>query len=203
MIRDHAPYEYYTAANDVLNQLGAPSLAEGKQLNKQVAEGRADAQAKLAALAPALVTATVNSSNATQKKEAEELVSALPANVVQQTITALPIATIQQIAPRVYLHIASEKQRSAAQTIREKLIGQNYIVPGIQNVAGIGYIPDTLEVPYFDPDSKSKADQIRNVVTANSAKDGRVSYVIPTANDFRISPDIKTHFEVWAGKNSF
>jgi len=58
MIRDHAPYEYYTAANDVLNQLGAPSLAEGKQLNKQVAEGRADAQAKLAALAPALVTAT-------------------------------------------------------------------------------------------------------------------------------------------------
>ena len=91
MIRDHAPYEYYTAANDVLNQLGAPSLAEGKQLNKQVAEGRADAQAKLAALAPALVTATVNSSNATQKKEAEELVSALPANVVQQTITALSL----------------------------------------------------------------------------------------------------------------
>src|SRR5262249_49579385 len=160
-------------------QLGAPPLAEGKQLNKQVAEGRADAQAKLAALAPALVTATVNIANATQKKEAEELVSALPANVVQQTITAFPFATIQQIAPRVYLHIVSEKQRSAAQTIREKLIGRNYIVPGIQNVAGIGYIPDTLEVRYFDPDSKSKADQIRNVVTANGAKDGRVSYVIP------------------------
>jgi len=71
------------------------------------------------------------------------------------------------------------------------LIGQNYIVP------------DTLEVRYFDRDSKSKADQIRNVVTANGAKDGRVSYVIPTANDLRISPDIKTHFEVWAGKNSF
>jgi len=37
---------------------------------------------------------------------------------------------------------------------------------------------------------------ILNVFKTNGTKDGRVSYVIPTANDLRISPGVKSHFEV-------
>jgi hypothetical protein len=105
-------------------------------------------------------------------------------------------------AARVYLQIASENQRPAAQAIQEALTKAGYSVPGIQNVAEKGYIPDTLEVRYFDEDSKAKAEAILNLLKANGAKDGRVSYVIPTANDLRISKDIKSHFEVWAGRKS-
>src|SRR4029077_2240784 len=50
-----------------------------------------------------------------------------------------------------------------------------------------GYIPDTLEVRYFDPDSKLKAQEILGMIKNHGAEDGRISYVIPTANDLRIS----------------
>jgi len=165
--------DYYPDANNVLNRLGAPFFTN------------------------------LNSSNATKKKAAEELVSALPADVVQKTIAGLPVATVQQISPRVYLHIANEAQREKAKAIQAVLIASKYISPGVQNVSGKGYIPDTLEVRYFDPDSKSKANEILAIINNSGKTDGRVSYVIPTANDLRISPDIKTHFEVWAGRNSF
>jgi hypothetical protein len=204
MIREHALNKSEQVhADELLTQLRAASVKEGERLVK---EGGADAQAKLAELAPALVTAAADNSNAAQKEEAEKLVSALPSDVVQQTIAGLPVATVQHITPRVYLHIASEDQRERARAFQKELIAKNYIVPGIQNVAGKGYIPDTLEVRYFDPDSKSRAQEILGIIKSNGsngAKDGRVSYVIPTANDLRISPDIKSHFEVWAGRNSF
>lgn len=103
---------------------------------------------------------------------------------------------------RVYLQIASEDQRPAAQSIQEALIKAGYSVPGTQNVAGKGYIPDTLEVRYFDPGSKAEAEKILGLIKSQGAKDGRTSYVIPTAHDLQISSDIKSHFEVWAGKTS-
>jgi hypothetical protein len=203
MIRDHASNKSGYEAEKLLEQLDTASVSEGQQLAKQVSEGKADAQPKLVALAPALVTAAADNSNLTQKKEAEKLVSALPPDVVQKTIASLPVATVQQISPRVYLHIANEAQREKAKAIQAVLIANKYISPGVQNVSGKGYIPDTLEVRYFDPDSKSKANEILAIINNSGKTDGRVSYVIPTANDLRISPDIKTHFEVWAGKNSF
>jgi hypothetical protein len=67
---------------------------------------------------------------------------------------------VQQISPRVYLHIANEAQREKAKAIQAVLIANKYISPGVQNVSGQGYIQDTLEVRYFDPDSKSKAQGI-------------------------------------------
>jgi hypothetical protein len=109
----------------------------------------------------------------------------------------------KKVPARVYLHIASENQRSLAQALQQALMAQGFGVPGIQNVSGKGYIPDTLEVRYFDEDSKPTAEEILRVVKANGAKDGRVSYVIPTANDILTSEDIKSHFEIWAGRKSF
>jgi hypothetical protein len=115
---------------------------------------------------------------------------------------AKAIPAQKKITPRVYLHIASESQRPAAQAIQQALIKVGYLVPGIQNVAGKGYIPDTLQVRYFAPASKAEAEKILGLIKSQGAKDGRTSYVIPTAQDLRISSDINSHFEVWAGRNS-
>ena len=158
LIRSHPRSEAdKKVAYDLLNELSPASVKEGKQLSEQIEQGRADAQTKLAALAPALDTAAADKSNPTQKDDADKLVSALPASVVHQTIAELPVATVQHISPRVYLHIANEAQREKAKAIQAVLIANKYISPGVQNVSGQGYIPDTLEVRYFDLDSKSKA----------------------------------------------
>ena len=109
----------------------------------------------------------------------------------------------QQLSARVYLQIADDTQRPKAKLVQAALSSLHYICPGIQNVRNRAYIPDTLEVRYFVLESKGEAEKILQVIKANGAKDGRVSYCIPTANDLRISPDIKSHFEVWAGKSSF
>lgn len=123
------------------------------------------------------------------------------AATVSAAIQKLADTVIQKLPERVDLHIASEDQRSQAKVLQSKLTESGYISPGIHNVAK-GYIPDTLEVRYFDEKSGSAAEHILEALKASGAKDGRVSYVIPTANDLRIYPSITSHFEVWAGKNS-
>src|SRR2546430_2912427 len=171
MIRDHAFNKSYRyAAGKLLMQLDTASVDQGQQLAKEVSEGKTDAEPKLVALAPALVTAAADNSNQQQKSEAEKLVSALPADVVQQTIANLPTGTVQQIRPRVYLHIANENQMEKATEIQAALIANRYISPRIQNVSGKGYIPDTLEVRYFDPVSKDAAYIIPKLSTGMDAK---------------------------------
>ena len=77
-------------------------------------------------------------------------------------------------------------------------------MPGIQNVLGSAYIPDTAEVRYFVySQAKTKADEILAILKKAGYKDGRSSYVKPSAQDVATSSDISTHFEVWFGKNSF
>jgi hypothetical protein len=109
----------------------------------------------------------------------------------------------QPVKARVYLHIAGESQRSSAAEIEKALQSAGYVVPGIQNVLGRAYIPDTAEVRYFVyPDAKSTAEQILTVLQKKGCNDGRSSFVKPSAHDAAISTDITSHFEVWFGKNS-
>lgn len=204
MIQGHASKKSdQDAATDLIQQLGTASLKEGNQLNEQVKEGRAGARAKLAALAPALVTAAATNSDAVQKKDAEKLVSTLSPDLVKQTLAELPITVVQQIKPRIYWQIANENQRPKAQEFKNLLIKVGNLVPGIQNVAGKADIPNKLEVRYFDVNSKPAAEAILKQLLDNGLKDGRVIYTPPTASDLRISSDIKSHFEIWAGEKSF
>jgi len=157
---------------------------------------------KVDTFAPAVVLTATDRDNPKEVREATEVLQNTSAEVVSAAIQKLPDALLKKLPARVYLQIASENQREEAKTWQTKLTTAGYISPGIQNVAGKGFIPDTLEVRYFAKDSKPSAEAILQILKENGAKDGRVSYVIPSANDLRISPDIKSHFEVWAGKNS-
>ncbi len=106
--------------------------------------------------------------------------------------------------PRVFLHINGESQRANARQIQTALEQGGFTVPGIQNVLGRAYIPDTAEVRYFVyPRAQAKAGEILKILKETNCKDARSSFVKPSANDVATSTDIATHFEVWFGKNSF
>ena len=160
-------------------------------------------QQKLDTFAPAVVLAATNTADQNKVKEASAILQNTSAEAVATTIQKLPESVVQKLPARVYLQIAGPDQRAPAKNIQDKLVKSGYISPGIENVAGKGHIPDTLEVRYFDSGAKSVAESILKILVANGAKDGRVSYVIPTVNDLRNSADIRSHFEVWSGKNSF
>jgi hypothetical protein len=124
----------------------------------------------------------------------------------KRVASAIALANTQSsaIKPRVYLHIGGESQRSSAAGIEAALQSAGFVVPGIQNVLGRAYIPDTAEVRYFVyPEAKTKADEILAILKRAGCKDGRSSYLKPSARDVATSSDISTHFEVWFGKNSF
>ncbi len=169
---------------------------------------RQTAKDQLQQLAPTLsVVAISGPDEATRAQAASALekTSGTDSHRVEQAVATLAanLPADTKIKSRVYLHIASEAQRPLAEALQSALTVNNYISPGIQNVAGKGYIPDTLEVRYFSEESKARAEAILKLLKDKGAKDGRISLVNPSDKDLRISSDITSHFEVWAGKNSF
>ncbi len=206
-------------AGDLITQLSAGKIEDASKLAASIttelpnSKAAADNTAKLDQLAPAIIYSLTASGNvptlfpnntaAETTQKIQEAIQNTSPDAVASAIKNLPREVAQQLSARVYLQIANEAQRAQAKQAQSALGSKGYICPGIQNVKGRGYIPDTLEVRYFVIESKDEAEKILDVLKEKGARDGRVSYVIPTASDLRISPDIKSHFEVWAGKSSF
>ena len=104
-----------------------------------------------------------------------------------------------KLPPRVYLHIASETQRDGARALQNALEEAHFVVPGIQNVAGRGYIPDTTEVRRFQHDeaTKKKASILVKCVQDRFSGKARISFVYPDA-----SSDRPGHFEIWFSREA-
>jgi hypothetical protein len=186
----------------------AATLATQSSSTASTQDEQKRARNQLQQLAPTLAVVAVSSSDDLTKAQAASSLEKAPVGDsvrVEQAIASLASNLSGEaqsaIKPRVYLHIADEKQRLKAEEFKQALIKRGNLVPGIQNVAGKGYIPDTLEVRYFAEDSKGYAENILNMLKEKGVV-GRVSYVVPSASDLKISPDIRTHFEVWASRNS-
>lgn len=208
-------------ANNLVTQLTAKQIQPAFDAAKAVAaasEGSNSAtenSAKLDKLAPAIVYSMARDGNvpglfgqssggvSAEARQIQQAIQNTSPDAVASAIKNLPSDVARKLSARVYFQIADDTQRAQAKTAQSALWTAGYICPGIQNVKGRGYIPDTLEVRYFVLESKGEAEKILQVLKDNGAKDGRVSYVIPSASDLRISPDIKSHFEVWAGRSSF
>ena len=107
---------------------------------------------------------------------------------------------------RIYMHIANESQRGPARKLQQKLVENQFVVIGIQNVGGRAYIPDTAEVRFFafpNPAATKKAAiDIVEILKNNGASKVRPSYVIPTDRD-KNGADINTRFEIWFARDSF
>lgn len=115
-------------------------------------------------------------------------VQALTKQVNDNTPSALP--------PRVYIQIANEAQRNMAQALQAQLRGDNFIVPGIENIAGKANAPQNAEVRYYSKDERPEA---LKVIAALK--------MLPQVGQVREEPLLISakgvrarHYEVWFAK---
>ena len=122
---------------------------------------------------------------------------------VANVASNLPIDAQSTITPRIYFQIQNEKQRLKAEEFKQELIKDGNIVPGIENVHETsGASSDKVEIRYFDQNSKSFAEKILNLLKTKGAK-GETILATPSSDHLGNSSNVKTQFEVIAGKNSF
>jgi hypothetical protein len=113
--------------------------------------------------------------------------------IQEQTINAAVQTSKKVLLPRVYLHIANEGQRNLANQIQQYLTEHGFLAPGVQNVAGKAYIPDSIEVRYLrHPEDRDKADAVFRILKdVFHITNCRLSY---TERGPRDRPG---HIEVW------
>jgi len=99
---------------------------------------------------------------------------------------------------RVYIQIANEQQRTAAQTLISKLQINNFSTPGIENVIGNAGSPNKSVVRYYKIEDKPEAESLVRILNSLNlgvlVKDNPVKI---TSNSAR-----PRHFEVWFAKAS-
>lgn len=86
-------------------------------------------------------------------KEQETRIEQLGEKIEKKEAPLVPTsaATAPAIAPRVYIHIAEESQRSSAASLQSALRNEKFNAPGIQNVGRNpgAFIPAATEVRYY------------------------------------------------------
>ena len=192
------------AVTDVAANLVKESAAADKP------EGKKQAEKQLQQLAPTLAAVAVSGPDSPTKAQAALSLekTAVDRASVEQAVanvaSNLPIDAQSTITPRIYFQIQDEKQRLKAEEFKQELIKDGNIVPGIENVheTSGASSPDKVEIRYFDQNSKSYAEKILNLLKAKGAK-GETILATPSSNHLGNSSNVKTQFEVFAGKNSF
>src|SRR6266536_1344271 len=191
------------ALNDVAATLASQSATAQKP------EEQRQAQRQLQQLGPTLVSLAVSAPDAATKAQAASSLEKTPVDrtTVEQAVANVTanLSSDEQstITPRIYFRIDDEKQRSRAEEFKQALIKEGNLVPGIENARGAsGASPDKVEVRYFAPESKTRAESILSVLKAKGVN-AQITLAGPSSNDLSNSPNVKTEFEIVAGKNSF
>ena len=79
----------------------------------------------------------------------------IPGDAVQGKTTGLA-----SLPARVYVHISNDRQKQLAKQLEVRLRAENFITPGIENVAGKASIPNEAEVRYYRTEEKEEAIKI-------------------------------------------
>jgi hypothetical protein len=95
------------------------------------------------------------------------------------------------LIPRVYIHVAGDDERDAAQKIVELLQDKELVVPGIQRVGQIS--PSTSQLRYFRNSEQTEAERIAGILT-NAGYKVATAYISGYENSTDIRP---MHFELW------
>jgi hypothetical protein len=96
-----------------------------------------------------------------------------------------------RLLPRVYIHIRKEDDRSAAQSVAEKLKTGGFVVPGIERLAEIG--PSSSELRYFRKDDKSWGGHMVDLLHSKGVV-VNLKYIAGYEDSQTIRPG---HYELW------
>jgi hypothetical protein len=92
---------------------------------------------------------------------------------------------------RVYIHVSNPSQENGAIDLATELRKREFVVPGIENIAGHA---DHTEVRYFHDEDLRTARLLVNILKAFGVKDASVSR--------EEDPARQKHFEIWLYKDA-
>lgn len=109
---------------------------------------------------------------------------------LERELSPKPASSTTGISPRVYVHIAKEEQREAANGIADALKATAVAVPGVE-LKGMG--PKVTELRYFKQAERDEAEHI-----AATIRTLRPDAVARYVGGYENSNDIRPrHFELW------
>lgn len=127
------------------------------------------------------------------RDQLNDFIRLIPKSQMQSTITG-HVAAAQKLPARVYLHIADEGQRKAADAAAARLRAAGFLVPEIENVGRKA--PKPTQLRFFQRGDEQDAElyQIEKALREGGVEAQR-QYVPPTSGA-RARP---RHFEIWFG----
>ncbi len=125
-------------------------------------------------------------------------ISVIPQKQLEDAIEAAPQKITSRIPPRIYVQIATEKERHVAEFASTKLRSAGFLVPGIEDV-GTQRAPNLTEIRYFAPEEQGGPDLKAIEQTLSGAGIPAVPKYIAPKPTSKIRP---RHFELWFGKNT-
>jgi hypothetical protein len=127
------------------------------------------------------------------RDQLNDFIRLIPKTQMQSTITG-HVAAAQKLPARVYLHIADERQRKAADAAAARLRAAGFLVPEIENVGRKA--PKPTQLRYFQRGDEQEAELQR---IQQALQEGGVAarpQYVPPASGTRARP---RHFEIWFG----
>jgi hypothetical protein len=111
------------------------------------------------------------------------------------------VSSFSTLKPRVYIQIGAENQRSLASSLQATLLNEQFLVPGIENVARKGnvYIPTRAEVRYYREDELQGA--LRLVEILKSQNTGLPINEVPQKIPGTGRGTRPNHYEIWFSRS--
>ena len=127
------------------------------------------------------------------RDQLNDFIRLIPKTQMQSTITG-HVAAAQKLPARVYVHIAEEGQRKAADAAAARMRAAGFLVPEIENVGRKAPKPTQLRYFQRGDEQEAELDRIEKALREGGVKVRR--QYVPPASGTRARP---RHFEVWFG----
>lgn len=145
------------------------------------------AEITLTRIKQSIISLSASNAGSTSNRQQISQIQSL-ANQAQKELKFLP--------PRVYIQIANEQQRAAAQTLVAKLNLNKFVTPGIENVSGKASSPDQTQVRYYKDEDKPEAQKLIGILkTLNSGLPIKDTPIKINSTGTR-----PRHYEIWFAK---
>jgi hypothetical protein len=109
------------------------------------------------------------------------------------------LAAASNLAPRVYIQIASDTQRPQANRFAAELQANGFTVPGVELVDG-RHAPPTNQLRYYKSADESQAvdPNVEKILQLITAKDGKKWSAFPLPSSGKVRSE---HYEIWFARD--
>jgi len=109
------------------------------------------------------------------------------------------VSAYGNLSPRVYIQISDESQRAIAKSLQSILLNENFLAPGIENIAKKGRVPASTEVRYYREEELQDALRLISIIKSQNL--GLQINDVPQKVPGSGRGTRPGHFEIWFSKS--